>query len=169
MIAHARADPDDLPRCARCIVTAREDGQLESHAGTAQTPQSTGDRHDLIKTHWCVVVDEIAHGMKIDWVRTVASRSVDNSQITEKLSQRRIEPGQIVRVENDLLAIDLRVADPEKAGERIVRTRGLGKRPLVHALRAMRPPSTGITAPVMKLAAGRHSDTVICATSSGSP
>ena len=37
------------------------------------------------------------------------------------------------------------------------------------ALRAIRPPSTGIATPVMKDAAGMHSDTVICATSSGVP
>ena len=31
------------------------------------------------------------------------------------------------------------------------------------------PPSTGITAPLTKLDAGRHRLSVICATSSGSP
>jgi hypothetical protein len=36
------------------------------------------------------------------------------------------------------------------------------------ALRIVSPPSTGNVAPVTKPAAGRHSDKVICATSSGS-
>lgn len=38
-----------------------------------------------------------------------------------------------------------------------------------HALRAISPPSTGITAPVRNEAAGRHRLKVMCATSSGSP
>jgi hypothetical protein len=38
-----------------------------------------------------------------------------------------------------------------------------------HALRAMSPPSTGITTPVRNEAAGRHRLKVMCATSSGSP
>src|SRR6185437_681106 len=40
---------------------------------------------------------------------------------------------------------------------------------LRYALRAISPPSTGITAPVRKDAAGRHRLSVMCATSSGSP
>ena len=38
-----------------------------------------------------------------------------------------------------------------------------------YAFRAIRPPSTGITAPVRNEAAGRHRLSVMCATSSGSP
>src|SRR5258707_12562074 len=38
-----------------------------------------------------------------------------------------------------------------------------------HAFRAIRPPSTGITAPVRYEAAGRHRLKVMWATSSGSP
>ena len=38
-----------------------------------------------------------------------------------------------------------------------------------HALRIVNPPSTGMTAPVIYDAAGRHRLKVICATSSGSP
>src|SRR5689334_21128972 len=40
---------------------------------------------------------------------------------------------------------------------------------LAHAFRAISPPSTGMTAPVRKEAAGRHRLNVMCATSSGSP
>jgi len=40
---------------------------------------------------------------------------------------------------------------------------------LAHAFRAIRPPSTGMTAPVRNEAAGRHRLKVMCATSSGSP
>lgn len=59
-----------------------------------------------------------------------------------------------------------------KTDHGLAKRRGpIGSAPPAHsqALRAIRPPSTGIETPVMKDAAGMHSDTVICATSSGVP
>ena len=56
--------------------------------------------------------------------------------------------------------------DPESAAQHFVLRWVRGTH---HAFRAVRPPSTGMIAPVRNDAAGRHRLSVMCATSSGSP
>jgi hypothetical protein len=72
---------------------------------------------------------------------------------------------------HDVLSRVSRAVGPALSTKKLLRRSYLSTRGAhaSHAFRAISPPSTGITAPVRKDAAGRHRLKVICATSSGSP
>ena len=108
-------DPDDLAGDQRVPLALPEDRKLESNARIADPRHPRADVQLPVEQHRRLVLDQRFDDVEIDPGRLGVGKLVV-AQRAKILGDGGVEIGQVMRVEDDALPVDLGIADTKRDG-----------------------------------------------------
>ena len=109
-------DPDNLTGRERISATLRKDGEFETEAGISDPRHPRADVDFLVEQYRRLVFDDRFDDMEIN-AGLFGVGILVVTQGAEILGDGRIELGQIMRVEDNALTVDLGISHPKRVKE----------------------------------------------------
>ena len=117
MTADSGTDPDDLAAGAQILAAGTEDAQCPAQAGAPDAAEADADVDAFVVAHRPAVLDQRLHNVELHAAFNQVSLIVI-ADMAHVLGERGVEVGEVVRVEDNALRVDLGIADAQLVEER---------------------------------------------------